>query len=298
VSLKKLSFAKVNLFLYVTGTRDDGYHELNSLMAQIDLCDELEFGFEEQGIRVLCDHPQVPEGKENLAFRAAELFFLAYKKQKEAKKGKLPIKGVCIHIKKKIPVGGGLGGGSSNAATVLMTLNEQCSNPFSPGELMELGLQLGADVPFFIFGSPALATGVGETLETYSDLPELYLVLCDPGVFASTREVFKNIDFRLTSGQDYNMNTGLNALAGGSWTVRGEKLHNDLEGSACDLYPEIGSAKDEMAFLLQQDVYMSGSGSSLFALFAGPDTAKKAYGLLAEKWSRGTKNIFLASLKR
>ncbi len=263
-------------------------------MARIDLRDEMEFCFEGSGIRVSCDHPDVPGDETNLAYRAAALFFSAYEKTR----GRPPLDGVSIQIKKQIPVGGGLGGGSSNAATVLTTLNDHCSAVFSREELMGLGLQLGADVPFFIFGRPALATGVGEILKKYDDLPELYLVLCDPGVSASTSNVFKNMDFRLTSWRNYNMTTGLNVLVEGQGGDSRERLHNDLEASACSLYPEIASAKEEMEFLLQRNVYMSGSGSSLFALFAGPGDARKAYGLLARKWSGGPEKIFLTSLKR
>jgi 4-diphosphocytidyl-2-C-methyl-D-erythritol kinase len=294
VSLKKLSFAKINLFLFVTGKRSDGFHELNSLMCQIDLWDEMEFSFEGSGIRISCDHPLVPENETNLAYKAADLFFNAYRKRK----GELPLKGVLIQIKKQIPVGGGLGGGSSNAAMVLMTLNEYCSDFFSKKELMDLGLSLGADVPFFIFGTPALATGVGEKLKEYLDLPVWYLVLCDPGVFASTPDVFKNMNFRLTSKHNYNINSCLNALLRGRGCESGEKLHNDLEGSACKLYPEIRATKEQMESLLQKDVFMSGSGSSLFALFSGQEDARNAYELLAEKWSVGPKKIFLTSLKR
>lgn len=294
MSLTRVSFAKVNLFLYVTGKRNDGYHELYSLMAQINLWDEVELSFEGSGIRVACDHPDVPGGETNLAYRAAELFCNAYGE----KKGALPLDGVFIQIKKQIPVGGGLGGGSSNAASVLMALNEYCSGIFSQDELMALGLRLGADVPFFIFGMPALATGVGETLEKYDDLPKFHLVLCDPGVSASTSDVFKNLKFRLTSRRNYNMNTRLNALVGGQGGDSREKLHNDLEVSACSLYPKIASVKEEMEFLLERNVYMSGSGSTLFALFTGPEDARKAYGLLAKKWSKGSKKIFLTSLKR
>lgn len=294
MSLKKKAFAKVNLFLTVTGKRSDGFHELNSLMAQIDLWDEMEFSFEGSGIRISCDHPLVPENETNLAYKAADLFFNAYQKRT----GTLPMEGVQIQIKKQIPVGGGLGGGSSNAAMVLMTLNEYCSDFFSKSELMELGLSLGADVPFFIFGTPALATGVGEKLTNYPDLPAWYLIVCDPGVPASTPDVFKNMNFRLTSKDNYNINSGLNALSRGQGCESRGKLHNDLEASACKLYPEIRAAKEQMEFLLQKDVYMSGSGSSLFALFPGHEDARKAYELLAEKWSMGSKKIFLTSLKR
>jgi len=294
VSIKIQSPAKINLFLYVTGKRNDGYHDLCTLMTKIDLCDEIQIDFTGSGIHVVCDHPGVPEGTTNLAYKAAELFFDTCEKRME----QIPTYGVSIHIKKNIPPGGGLGGGSSNAATVLMALNEYCSQLFSREELLEMGLKLGADVPFFIFNGPALATGVGEKLEKYPGLPFLYLVLCDPGVSASTADVFKNMDFRLTSRTKYNINTGLNVLPRGQGGDRGEKLHNDLEWSACNLYPEIALAKKEMELLLQRDVYMSGSGSSLFALFSGPETAEKGYELLEKKWVQGPRKIFLSSFRQ
>jgi len=294
VSIKIQSPAKINLFLYVTGKRKDGYHDLCTLMTKIDLCDEVKINFNMPGIHVACDHPGVPEDRTNLAYKAAELFFDACEKRME----QVPVNGISIHIKKNIPPGGGLGGGSSNAATVLMALNEYYSQFFSREELLEMGLKLGADVPFFIFDGPALATGVGEKLKKYPGLPCFNLVLCDPGVAASTADVFKNMDFRLTSRTKYNINTGLNVLPRGQGGDRGEKLHNDLEWSACNLYPEIVLAKKEMELLLQRDVYMSGSGSSLFALFSGPETAGKGYELLEKKWVQGSRKIFLSSFRQ
>ncbi len=297
--LKKRSFAKINLFLQVTGKRPDGFHDLCSLMTQIDLHDEVEICFKGKGIGVVCDYPGVPQDETNLAYRAAHLFLDAF----EQKKGSPLAEGVSIHIRKKVPPGGGLGGGSSNAATVLMALNEKGALLFDQQELMHLGLKLGADVPFFILGSPALATGVGEKLVKYPDLPFFYLVLCCPGVSASTAAVFKNMDLRLTSEPEYNKNTGLNALSrgGGPEGLKADgrdEWHNDLESSACRLYPEIASAKQEMELMLQRKVYMSGSGSSLFALFSRLGPARKGYELLAQKWEQGPKKVFLSSVRR
>lgn len=301
--LKKRSFAKINLFLQVTGKRPDGFHDLCSLMTQIDLHDEVEICFKGKGISVVCDYPGVPQDETNLACRAAQVFLDAF----EQKKGTPLKEGVSIRICKRIPPGGGLGGGSSNAATVLMALNEYGSHLFVREELMELGVKLGADVPFFIFGSPALATGKGEKLKKYSDLPGSYLVLCDPGVSASTADVFKNLDLRLTSAPKYNKNTGLNALSPGmgpgGMGLRDmriddrDKWQNDLEASACGLYPEIAAAKQEMERILQTRVHMSGSGSSLFALFSGREDAGKAYELLAQKWYQGPQKVFLSSFR-
>lgn len=286
--------AKVNLFLRVVGKREDGFHELCSLMAPIDLQDEVEILMGGEGIRVFCSHPGVPEDHTNLAHRAAVLFYSALAE----KTGSSQSPRVAVTIDKKIPPGGGLGGGSSNGATVLMALNEVFSQPFSQKELMDMGLALGADCPFFMIGGPAIATGVGEKLVLYEDLPPLYLVVCDPGVPASTAEVFKNYDFKLTSGPRYNMNTGLNLLSKGQGVWGRENLQNDLEGSACELYPEIGSAKEEMGMLLQRKVYMSGSGSSLFALYPGAEEARQAYALLDKKWSGKNKEVYLSMVSQ
>jgi len=289
--IKKLaSFAKINLFLYVTGKREDGYHNLYSLMTQIDLWDDLYIEFAQKEVSVSCDHPDVPDDESNIAYKAAVLFFQSLKTKFPAEK-----KGVSIKIIKQIPPGGGLGGGSSNAATVLMALNTYYKNPFSKTELMTMGVNLGADIPFFIFGHPAIARGVGERLEKIAGLKFYYLVLCDPGVAASTVKVYKNIDYRLTLNQKDNINTGLNVpLRGQEFDVR-KRMHNDLEDSACRLYPEIRETKEEMAALLVRKVFMTGSGSSLFALFSARENAEKGYGLLLNEWAKSKRKVFLSS---
>jgi 4-diphosphocytidyl-2-C-methyl-D-erythritol kinase len=287
---KYKSFAKLNLFLHVTSKRDDGYHNLHSLMTQIDLYDDIHIDFSKKELSIACDHPDVPEDESNLVYKAALLFYDSLKT-----KGMKQTPG--FKIIKKIPPGGGLGGGSSNAAVVLKALNNYNNKPFSKQKLMQMGLSLGADVPFFIFECPAIAKGVGEKLEKVSKLKPYHLILCDPGVAASTSKVYKNIDFRLTSKQKYNMNTGLNVpLRGQEFDIK-DFLHNDLEESACRLYPEIKETKEEMAFLLQQKVHMTGSGSSLFTLFSDYQKAKKGLQTLAESWAEREKRVFLSSFK-
>ncbi len=197
------ALAKINLFLYVTGRRENGYHDLLTLMVCIDLHDEMTFEFHQPETTVTCSHPHVPEDESNLAFRAVKLFYENYKKLSSAKdesfffvKNKLtkrgasapfsaPLKewkegggeeryrhagvpsctsGVAITIEKNIPVGAGLGGGSSNAAVVLKTMNLFYGQPFSKLELMQFGAEIGSDVPFFIQGGSALAQSLGEKL--------------------------------------------------------------------------------------------------------------------------------------
>lgn len=285
-----VSPAKINLYLHVTGKREDGFHELSSLMVPIDLCDTLDLRFKGNRIRVDCDHPDVPEDSSNLVYRAAALF----RDRFIDKRGCSPFEGIQVKISKTIPVGGGLGGGSSNAAVTLMALNRHGNMVFSTPELMEMGQQLGADVPFFMMEGPAHAAGVGEVLEPCPTLPEFFIVLVNPGLFASTADVFKKLEFGLTFKPDYIMNTGSNVLPKGQGPDSWECLQNDLEGPAITLYPEIGSIKEEMELLLQQKVFMSGSGSSLFALFTGHDKAEHAYDLLRKKWSEGEKQVFLS----
>ncbi len=284
------SYAKINLFLYVTSKRADGYHNLHSLMTQIDLHDDIILDFTKETISVACDHPDVPEDDSNIAYKAAELFHHSL-----ISKGLQDKRGLSIEIHKNIPPGGGLGGGSSNAASVLSQLNAYYQMPFSKIELMEMGLTLGADVPFFIFGRPAIARGVGDKLEAVANLKPYWLVLCDPGVAASTAKVYKNIEFRLTSEQKYNMSTGLNVpLRGQEFDVR-EHMHNDLEETACRLYPEIKQTKEEMELLLKKKVHMTGSGSSLFALFSARKNARLGYERLLKEWARSRRNVFLSS---
>jgi len=285
------SSAKINLFLYVTSRRKDGYHNLNSLMTQIELYDDILLDFSKNELSISCDHPGVPEDESNLAYQAAASFFSSLKKSCDDGKG------VFIEIKKRITPGGGLGGGSSNAAAVLKALNNHYKRPFSKIELMKMGLVIGADVPFFIFGSPAIAKGVGEKLERVPDLIPFHLVLCDPGITASTAKVYKNIDFRLTSNQKYNKDTGLNVpLRGQEFDVR-DQLHNDLEESACRLYPEIKETKEEMVLLLKRQVVMTGSGSSLFALFSTRENADRGYKRLLGKWAGSKRKVYLSSFK-
>ena len=153
--MKILSPAKINLFLQITGRRNDGYHDLVTLMCCVGLYDTVSLVFGAKETTVACDHPNVPEDETNLAFGAASLFLKALNKNE----------GVKIFIQKQIPVAAGLGGGSSNAAAVFLGLNRYYGYPFSTEELMSMGLSIGADVPFFIFQRPAIASGIGEKLE-------------------------------------------------------------------------------------------------------------------------------------
>jgi 4-diphosphocytidyl-2-C-methyl-D-erythritol kinase len=294
VSQSLASFAKINLFLHITGKRPDGYHDLFSLMTKITLADEMSFTFHGTGVRVTCDHPLVPEDETNLAHRAATLFFRSCEKQKKD----ISVAGVAIDIRKHIPVGGGLGGGSSNAATVLSTLNARCDHLFSRSQLMEMGQHLGADVPFFLYGNTALATGMGETLNQVPKLFPRHVVICDPGIAVSTASVFQNHDLCLTSSKEYTIETASNILSARQDVDIRPYLHNDLEAATFRVYPEVRVARDDIAQLLQRRVLMSGSGGSLFALFSDKKKAGHGYDRLLTHWAGGKKRVFLAALQQ
>jgi 4-diphosphocytidyl-2-C-methyl-D-erythritol kinase len=260
--VKILSPAKINLFLQVTGKRPDGYHELFSLMCCVDLCDTISLQFGLKGIWIESSHPQVPLDDTNLAHRAAAVFFKA-----------LNVKdGLRITIDKCIPVAAGLGGGSSNAASVLNGLNQHYGYPFLRNQLMSMGLSLGADVPFFLFGKPALVSGIGEKFEAYPGTLPFHIVVVYPGFKVSTREVFQNLNLGLTNCEKkikkpFSIKVGFDP---------GVHLCNDLEIVTASEYPVITSIKEQLLIQGAMGALMSGSGSAVFGLFSDSHTAARA----------------------
>lgn len=231
--------AKLNLFLHVTGRRADGYHSLQTLFQFLDYSDELAFELRSDGqILRATDLPGVPPS-EDLCVRAA----LAL--QQAAGVGQ----GVQIHVRKRIPAGGGLGGASSDAATVLLVLNRLWELDLAPANLAEVGLGLGADVPVFIHGHAAWAEGVGERLEPV-DLPESWYLLLNPGVGVATREIFAQPELTRNSPpitiRDFH--------AG--------RTRNDLEAVARHHYPQVDAALNWLAGF--GPARMTGSGGCVF----------------------------------
>src|SRR5206468_6017044 len=168
--------AKINLSLKILGRRDDGFHEIETLIAPIGLCDEIKIKKNEGGVEFHCDDPSVPKGDDNLAIRAAKSFF-ATTKLKPA---------VSIELKKKIPHGAGLGGGSSDAASTLLALNQIFETKLTRTELSKLGSTIGSDVPFFTFESAAICTGRGELITPIDLRARLSILLLKPGFSIST----------------------------------------------------------------------------------------------------------------
>jgi 4-diphosphocytidyl-2-C-methyl-D-erythritol kinase len=262
--------AKINLCLHVLGRLESGYHQLAMAMQQVDLCDDIQIQVGgAPGIRVACTGVEILSGEENIAVRAARLFL---------EETRIDI-GIDIDIKKRIPVAAGLGGGSSNAATVLLGLADLLDVSLRREQLLEMGSRLGADVPFFIFQQPAWATGIGTMLEPLPVLPEVAYLLINPGMAVSTADVYRSL--QLTKGGE------LANLPRFSVVTRDDlcaALHNDLESVTLQQFPLIAEIKQ---WLLKQGALgalMSGSGSTVFGVY--PDFA--AAGEAAEKLAAET----------
>ncbi len=275
--MKIQSPAKINLFLHITGKRDDGYHNLSSLMCCVSLYDTVVIDITGTGIAVTCNSSEVPENEGNLAWRAADLFFKSFK-QMTGNKGT----GVKITIDKNIPVAAGLGGGSSNAAAIFLGLNRYFGNPFAENELMDMGLKIGADVPFFIFQQPALASGIGEQLKPYYGIKKQPVMLICPMINVSTAEVYKNLDLGLTKCEKKLKRILLSKQV----FDPDRHLCNDLETVTELRFPEIASIKDALIDNGAKGALMSGSGPSVFGLFTQESIINKAHRVLMQnkKW--------------
>ncbi|MBN1546109.1 MAG: 4-(cytidine 5'-diphospho)-2-C-methyl-D-erythritol kinase [Syntrophaceae bacterium] len=259
--IEVLSPAKVNLYLKVIRKRPDGYHDIATLMQKIDLQDRMIFSRREEGVVICCPgFPQL-ENEENIVFRAAKALFFAM-----ACRG-----GVEIVIHKTIPMGAGLGGGSSNAATALMTLNDMMGFNLSRGNLMKIGARLGADVPFFIYADRAWAYGIGDILKPAETLPPLWFVLVNPRFELTTKRVYEGLNFTLTNPV---INYSIPRFSTITDVVEG--LHNDLEKVSLALYPVLQELKDILIGVGAMGTLMSGSGPTVYGVFDRKKTALQA----------------------
>jgi 4-diphosphocytidyl-2-C-methyl-D-erythritol kinase len=260
-SLDLESPAKINLRLEVLKRREDGYHELRTVLQKISLHDTLHFSLKkEKGISIISDHPKLPLGKKNLVYKAVQSMV----------RGCGYRGGVRIEIEKKIPLGAGLGGGSSDAATTLMALNQLLGMNLSQKELMEMGLGIGADVPFFFLKGAAIGSGIGERLKK-EELPSLWYVLIYPNFEVSTRWAYQH--FVLTNQQfHFNLHRFLKTPEGIS-----RILLNHLEEVVSKRYPQISLMKELLLSAGALGALMTGSGPTVFGLFPEAKSAGRAY---------------------
>jgi 4-diphosphocytidyl-2-C-methyl-D-erythritol kinase len=253
--------AKVNLRLEILKKREDGYHELRTVLQKINLHDLLHFSLKkEKGLSITTDHPNLPVGKRNLVYQAVQSIL-----KKSDYQG-----GVLVKIEKRIPLGAGLGGGSSNAANALKAMNQLLKINLPKRELMRMGLEIGADVPFFFFNGAAIASGIGEQLKKI-ELPELWYVLIYPNFEVSTRWVYQN--FLLTKRQfHFNLHKLLRTPQEIS-----RILWNDLEEVVLREYPQIGVMKKMLYAAGALGTSMTGSGPTVFGVFSEEGGASEAY---------------------
>jgi 4-diphosphocytidyl-2-C-methyl-D-erythritol kinase len=266
-----LAPAKINLFLHVVGRRPDGYHELYSLMCCVSLYDRLVIQIGSPRNEIHCDQRQLPCDASNLALKAALLFNQAL--ERETRHTCQP---VSIRLIKQIPVGAGLGGGSSDAAAVLKGLNRYFGDPFDRFRLLSLGLQLGADVPFFIDARPAIAQGIGERLTDYKGLSAYWVVMVYPGFGISTARVYKNLNLALTKSKKKLRNV---PFINGDFSPS-HHLQNDLEAGVGDHFTVIAKLKEDLLNQGAVGSLMTGSGSVVFGLFDSEAQARKAQSAL------------------
>lgn len=264
--MKLKARAKINLTLDVIGKRENGYHDLEMIMQTINLYDIIKITPHPKNmIKLGSNALWLPISRKNIAYRAAELFFEESSIQS----------GVSIEIIKQIPAEAGLAGGSTDAAAVLIGLNHLFKTHYTTEKLKELGLLLGADVPFCIEGGTMLATGIGERLTPLTPMPRTFVVLVKPPFGASTTSIYRALDLSCIQTHP-NTNAVIEALQKGQVKQMTPHMANVLEEVTIKQYPEIETIKQKFKRYGAMGTLMSGSGSVVFGLFEEAYQAKKA----------------------
>ena len=259
--LEKKSPCKVNLILNILGKRADGFHELETVMQPVNVCDEMTFERTGTGLQLSCSHPELPTDSKNLVHRAATTFLAAAN----------IADGVKIHLQKNLPLAGGIGGGSANAAVTFSALNELFDSPLPLAKLHELAAALGSDVPFFLYDKPALATGRGERIQTLEIFPALKgkaFFLVHPGFGISTPWSYQNLArfpeaLNGTAGRAEKL---VAALQSNDWPAIADGIYNSLEAPAFDKFPVLQLYREFLDNNGARVALMSGSGSTTFAI--------------------------------
>jgi 4-diphosphocytidyl-2-C-methyl-D-erythritol kinase len=267
-TLEKRSHCKVNLLLNILGRRPDNFHEVETVMQPVNVCDELRFERAGNEIQLSCSDPTLPTDSRNLVYRAAAMFLQAAKIND----------GVRIHLEKKLPLAAGLGGGSGNAATTLLALNELFENPLGFEDINRIAATLGSDVPFFLQNKPALATGRGEKiqpLEPFPALKDVFILLVHPGFGISTIWAYQQLANFPSSlnGQRGRAKKLISLLQTADLTTASAEFYNSLEAPALKKYPLLVMFQE---FFREHGAatLMSGSGSTTFALVQGESAAR------------------------
>ncbi|MBC7765377.1 MAG: 4-(cytidine 5'-diphospho)-2-C-methyl-D-erythritol kinase [Hyphomonadaceae bacterium] len=272
--------AKINLTLDVLSKRADGYHEVEMIMQMVDLYDTIQLEKAESGITLSTNLPYLPNDSGNIAYKAAQLFF--------EKTGIMP--GVSIHIQKQIPVAAGLAGGSSNAAAILIALNELYEASLTTQQLKEMGKTLGADVPYCIVGGTALAQGIGERLTILDNAPSMFVLLAKPPISVSTAWAYGQVNVdEITVHPDTNR--VIQAIEQGNLKEIANNMYNILEPITAKRHPIIKRIKQIMLDGGALGAMMSGSGPTVFGLYQNAYDAEQA----KDKLALLVKDVFVVS---
>lgn len=267
------AYAKINISLDIIGKREDGYHLLKMIMQAIDLYDVMNINRIDSGIKLSCDKQYVPTDEKNIAYKAAKLFMDTYNIKS----------GISIEINKNIPVAAGLAGGSTDGAAVLRAMRDIFSIDVTDEELMELGLKLGADVPYCILGGTALCEGIGEKITHLKSFKDKILILVKPNFGVSTKEVYKNFDIeRVFKHPD--MDSLIKAMERDDLEFISNNMKNLLENVTLRKYSMLKNIKDSMIRYGALGSMMSGSGPSIFGFFDDMLKAQWCFQGMKEKY--------------
>lgn len=265
-TIKLKSPGKLNLRLDVLRKRADGYHDLRMLNSTISLSDDVEISLVDKGITVECENdPLVPSGEDNIVFKASKEI-MAYSNKNV---------GIHVKIKKQIPSGAGMGGGSSNAATVILGLNQLLKIHLAKEKLMKIGLRFGADIPFFLYGSPAIATGIGDNLVKVKRIPKMPFVIVSPNVSVATQGIYEKFQ---PKGEGHNEEEGEEWDFPREFSTKKavvKFLNNDLESVTSKQYPVVTEIKNLLMKYGALGAQMTGSGPSVFGIFSDKERAEK-----------------------
>lgn len=274
------AYAKINLGLDVVRRLENGYHEVKMVMQTVGIYDVLEFQRTEGGIVITTDSGELPTDENNLIYKAAKLMMETYHISE----------GVKIHLEKHIPIAAGMAGGSTDAAATLKGMNRLFDLGCTLKDLMELGVKIGADVPYCVMGGTALAEGIGEKLTPLAPAPDCYVLVAKPDINVSTKYVYEHLDAQeIVKHPD--IDGMVEAIAEESLQGILDRMENVLETVTVSAYPVIQTIKDRMKELGAINSLMSGSGPTVFGIFVEKDMARRAYDKLEEE--QLAKQIFL-----
>ncbi|MFA6941026.1 MAG: 4-(cytidine 5'-diphospho)-2-C-methyl-D-erythritol kinase [Clostridiaceae bacterium] len=272
------AYAKVNLALDITGKLDNGYHELNMIMQTINIYDLIDIEKAKDGIEIKCNKKYIPTDKRNTVYKAAQILIDSFNIKS----------GISIKIKKTVPSQAGLGGGSSDAAAVLKTMNQLFNLKIDDNDLARIAKDIGADIPFFIYGGTALCQGIGEKITKLKEFKNKTVLLVKPGFGVNTREAYGLYDLEKDIKHP-DIDLVVKALEQNNIKELSINMGNVLESVVINKYHEIEKIKGELTDLGASGALMTGSGSTVFSLFDEYEKGLFAYKKIKNKY----KEVFL-----